>query len=56
MKSDAGVPFLKDIPWLGRAFSNESEGVKKSELVVLVSAAYSSPVDAYAYAGGKERQ
>ena len=51
--SDAGVPLLKDIPWAGRLFSNASEGVRKSELVVLVTASYSAPDDAYRYAQNK---
>ena len=54
VKSDTGVPLLKDIPWLGALFSNESEGIKKSELVVLVTASYSSPVDTYAFADKTE--
>ena len=54
VKSKTGVPLLKDIPWVGSVFSNESEGVKKSELVVLVTASYSSPVDAYSFEEKRE--
>lgn len=49
VKSRAGVPLLKDIPFVGRVFSTESESVRRSELVVLVSAEYSSPADGFAY-------
>ena len=41
----AGVPFLKDLPLLGWLFSTESESTKKSQIVILASAEYSTPFD-----------
>lgn len=50
VRSSGGVPVLKSLPWVGRVFATESESVKTSELVVLVTAEYSAPADAYVYA------
>lgn len=41
----AGVPLLKDLPLLGWLFSTESESTKKSQIVILASAEYSTPFD-----------
>ena len=35
--NDDGVPFLKDIPWLGSLFKTESRSNTKTELVMLVT-------------------
>lgn len=41
----AGLPFLKDLPGLGWAFSTETESTKKSQLVIVASAEYALPFD-----------
>lgn len=41
----AGVPLLKDLPLLGWLLSTESESTKKSQIVILASAEYSTPFD-----------
>lgn len=41
----AGVPLLKDLPLLGWLFSTESESTKKSQIVILAGAEYSTPFD-----------
>ena len=38
VRSDNGVPFLKDIPAIGSAFSSKSTSVDRTELVVLITA------------------
>lgn len=35
-KSDGGVPYLKDIPWLGSFFKAESSKTVKTELIILI--------------------
>ncbi len=45
VRSTAGLPFLKDIPVLGRALSTESESIKQSQLVVVARVEYSNPDD-----------
>jgi MSHA biogenesis protein MshL len=35
-QDDAGVPWLSDIPWLGKLFTQQREGSAKSELVILL--------------------
>ncbi len=45
VRSTAGLPFLKDIPVIGRAVSTESESIKQSQLVVIAKVEYSSPDD-----------
>ena len=45
VRSTAGLPFLKDIPVLGRAVSTESESIKQSQLVVIAKIEYSNPDD-----------
>ena len=35
-QNDSGVPFLKDIPWLGKLFTQQRESQNKSELVILL--------------------
>lgn len=36
-KSNSGIPFLKDIPYLGWAFKNQSSNVVKKELMIMVT-------------------
>ena len=43
VRSAAGLPFFKDLPVIGRAFSTESESIKQSQLVVLARVEYSRP-------------
>ena len=38
IRSDTGIPFLKDVPVLGQAFSVDSYSVDRTELVVLITA------------------
>ncbi len=45
VRSTAGLPFLKDIPVLGRVVSTESESIKQSQLVVIAKVEYSNPDD-----------
>ncbi len=44
VKSSGGVPWLKDIPYLGYLFSTESTSTKYSELVVVGQCELASPV------------
>ena len=46
IRSVSGIPFLKDIPVLGWAFSSETETTRTSELVLIARAELSGPVDA----------
>lgn len=41
----AGVPFLKDLPFLGWLFSTETESTKTTDLVLILQAEYVKPVD-----------
>ncbi len=43
VRSVSGVPFLKDLPVLGWLFSTETDSVKKSQFVVIVSAEVVKP-------------
>ena len=45
VRGGAGLPLLKDLPLLGWLFSTESESTKKSQIVILASAEYSTPFD-----------
>lgn len=36
-QANSGIPFLKDIPLLGAAFSNQDNGRKRTELLVLIT-------------------
>ena len=45
VRSTAGLPFLKDLPIIGRAVSTESESIKQSQLVVIAKVEYSNPDD-----------
>jgi len=46
VRSTAGLPFVKDLPVIGRAFSTESESLKQSQLVLIAHVQYSNPDDA----------
>ncbi len=41
----AGLPFIKDLPFIGWIFSTESESTKRSQLVLIARAEYSTPLD-----------
>ena len=43
VRGTAGIPLLKDLPLLGWVFSTESESTKKSQIVIMASAEYSTP-------------
>ena len=53
VRSNAGLPFVKDLPVIGRVFSTESESIKQSQLVVLARVEYSRP-DSFAGAEIRE--
>ena len=53
VRSTAGLPFVKDLPVIGRVFSTESESIKQSQLVVLARVEYSKP-DSFAGAEIRE--
>ena len=53
VRSNAGLPFFKDLPVIGRVFSTESESIKQSQLVVLARVEYSKP-DSFAGAAIRE--
>ena len=46
IRSVSGLPFLKDLPILGWAFSTETETTRHSELVLIARAEISGPFDA----------
>ena len=46
VRSTAGLPFVKDLPVIGRALSTESESLKQSQLVLIANVQYSNPDDA----------
>ena len=43
VRSNTGLPYLKDLPVIGRLFSTESESIKQSQLVVIAKVEYSNP-------------
>jgi len=43
VRSTSGLPFFKDLPVIGRAFSTESESIKQSQLVLIARVEYSQP-------------
>ncbi len=45
VRGTAGLPFLKDLPVIGRALSTESESIKQSQLVLIARVEYSNPDD-----------
>ncbi len=46
VRGTTGLPFLKDIPVLGRVFSTETESIKQSQLVLVAKVEFSNPGDA----------
>ena len=53
VRTNTGLPFIKDLPVIGRAFSTESESIKQSQLVVIATVEYSNP-DSFAGAEIRE--
>ena len=53
VRNNAGLPFIKDLPVIGRAFSTEGESIKQSQLVVIARVEYSNP-DSFAGAEVRE--
>jgi type II secretory pathway component GspD/PulD (secretin) len=45
-EADLGVPFLQDIPWLGRAFRSDEDSVSRRELVLFVTPHILDPLEA----------
>ena len=43
VRANTGLPFFKDLPVIGRAFSTETESIKQSQLVVIAKVEYSKP-------------
>ena len=46
VRSTAGLPFVKDLPVIGRVFSTESESIKQSQLVLIAEVQYVNSDDA----------
>ena len=46
VRSTAGLPFVKDLPVIGRVFSTESESIKQSQLVLIAEVQYVNADDA----------
>ena len=40
VRGNTGLPYLKDLPVIGRAFSTETESIKQSQLVVIAKVEY----------------
>ena len=53
VRANAGLPFFKDLPVIGRLFSTESESIKQSQLVVIAKVEYAKP-DSFAGAEIRE--
>ena len=45
VRGTAGLPFLKDLPIIGRLFSTETESIKQSQLVLIAKVEVSTPGD-----------
>ena len=45
VRGTAGLPFLKDLPLIGRLFSTETESIKQSQLVLIAKVELSNPGD-----------
>ena len=45
VRGTAGLPFLKDLPLIGRLFSTETESIKQSQLVLIAKVELSNPDD-----------
>jgi hypothetical protein len=53
VRSNTGLPYIKDLPVIGRVFSTESESIKQSQLVIIAKVEYSNP-DSFAGAEVRE--
>ncbi|MBR2345288.1 MAG: hypothetical protein IKA71_05830 [Lentisphaeria bacterium] len=53
VRGNTGLPYVKDLPVIGRVFSTESESIKQSQLVVIAKVEYSNP-DSFAGAEIRE--
>lgn len=53
VRSNAGLPFFKDLPIIGRLFSTENESIKQSQLVLIAHVDYSASDD---FAGADIRE
>ena len=53
VRGNTGLPYLKDLPVIGRLFSTETESIKQSQLVVIAKVEYSRPDS---FAGAKIRE
>ena len=53
VRGNTGLPYLKDLPIIGRLFSTETESIKQSQLVVIAKVEYSRPDS---FAGAKVRE
>jgi hypothetical protein len=56
VRGTTGLPFLKDLPVIGRLFSTESESIKQSQLVLIATVEYASPDDKIDEATAEELQ
>ena len=45
VRGTAGLPFLKDLPFIGRLVSTETESIKQSQLVLIAKVELSNPDD-----------
>ena len=45
VRGTAGLPFLKDLPFIGRLVSTETESIKQSQLVLIAKVEVSNPDD-----------
>jgi general secretion pathway protein D len=45
VRGNAGLPFFKDLPIIGRLFSTETESIKQSQLVLIARVELSTPDD-----------
>ena len=43
VRANTGLPYVKDLPVIGRLFSTETESIKQSQLVVIAKVEYSNP-------------
>ncbi len=53
VKSDSGIPLLKDIPLLGYLFSSKSTSIKSSDLIIVGECSYDGILDKKPHVHGK---
>lgn len=53
VKSDSGIPLLKDIPLLGYLFSSKSTSIKSSDLIIVGECSYDGILDKKPHIHGK---